>query len=621
MEATRSDSTRRRARAACAACVLLYACGIATFALAPPPPPQQQQAESAAPPWVRPVRTYVDENALLPGSAMPADTYGPQDMANAVPASSEFFAAANGLPSPSRSAQWEGSGANWIAEQLTRHGFETHHFYYDGGAGDLVYGVLRAARGDGRESIALSVRTDTCTKEAPASGAANNVGFLLSIAKHLQRQNWLARDVVFLFNDGPYGVKEWLHNYIYNATVNVGVLHTALCFDVTPEPKSRVITVIPYGLFGKLPNLDIATSFFRVANREGIRYESLSILPPLDSARNGRSWSETLHTVFGNSPTARLLQTLWHFLLSQATGLPTGDHSYFTQYRVDAITVATEGRPTPTNGVTQLAFARVAVSSVRSLNNLLEHLHHACNLYALLDPTLYLSFGKCMICFGMVMAPIAIEFLYYALDALRGRDVSACLRPLAAVAACHFITGLCYITATAALDDASGTREVTAWIVGSAIAAVSVVAILTHFAPRATGEYLQHLRPLCYLVPCVCLASFALVNYGFCIIAAMPLAPLAVLCAPSQPISFGDAPQPKRGQAAIKLLLCSLCSPLGVAAAVAAAAGPAAVQQAVRWGVATQALHGTLHLAFALLVWLPLCLLHAHACLVSLQRG
>lgn len=67
-----------------------------------------------------------------------------------------------------------------------------------------LHAVVRAPRGDGSEGFVLMLPLDTSTNPRAASLAA---AAGVSIAGHLQRSRWLAKDAVLLFTDAACGAQ------------------------------------------------------------------------------------------------------------------------------------------------------------------------------------------------------------------------------------------------------------------------------------------------------------------------------------------------------------------------------------------------------------------------------
>jgi glycosylphosphatidylinositol transamidase len=84
------------------------------------------------------------------------------------------------------------------------------------------------------------------------------------------------------------------------------------------------------------------------------------------------------------------LRTLAAGLATQSLGHATGPHSAFMPYHIDAITLKTMGD----GWHDEMSLGRVTESLVRSINNLLEHLHQSFFFYILLNANRFVSIGN-----------------------------------------------------------------------------------------------------------------------------------------------------------------------------------------------------------------------------------
>jgi glycosylphosphatidylinositol transamidase len=99
----------------------------------------------------------------------------------------------------------------------------------------------------------------------------------------------------------------------------------------------------------------------------------------------------TLHGISGHkdSYTDRL-RTIAAGLATQSLGHATGPHSAFMPYHIDAITLKTVGD----GWHDEMSLGRVTESLIRSINNLLEHLHQSFFFYILLNANRFVSIGN-----------------------------------------------------------------------------------------------------------------------------------------------------------------------------------------------------------------------------------
>lgn len=83
------------------------------------------------------------------------------------------------------------------------------------------------------------------------------------------------------------------------------------------------------------------------------------------------------------------LEALSRGMLTQGLGHATGPHASFMPYHVDALTLQT----IDDGWHDEMALGRVIEGSVRSVNNLLEHLHQSFFFYLLMEPERFVSIG------------------------------------------------------------------------------------------------------------------------------------------------------------------------------------------------------------------------------------
>eukprot|EP01113_Clastostelium_recurvatum_P043538 TRINITY_DN7225_c0_g1_i1.p1 TRINITY_DN7225_c0_g1~~TRINITY_DN7225_c0_g1_i1.p1 ORF type:complete len:674 (-),score=113.51 TRINITY_DN7225_c0_g1_i1:23-1981(-) len=362
-------------------------------------------------------RTYVSENALMPGSARV--DYSSKDLEAAARTTHDFIQfqktikhLSGDLPS------WSRSCAEWIVSRLQdlNCDLDPRIFSYNvslAGRQETryqVYAVLKAPKADGTESIALTTRWHWHHKEA--ANGVSGLGLLVSILGHLRTSRWMAKDIIVLISDTDQGVRSWLdkyhapHTYASSDDDDVfpraGSIQAAINFDLPATSTFDQITLSLEGYNGQLPNLDLTNTIVRVARVEGLNTDhKMSLI------------AHPAPYPFLSSPylpdelTTPMMTTLFTFMINQAKGVPTGPHGAFNTYHIDAVTVGVS----PGTSYNSVMIGRVAVGTLRSLNNLLERLHQSFYFYVLCSPTHYLSIGEYMIPFGLLVAPLLVEFL------------------------------------------------------------------------------------------------------------------------------------------------------------------------------------------------------------------
>ncbi|XP_011402542.1 PREDICTED: glycosylphosphatidylinositol anchor attachment 1 protein-like [Amphimedon queenslandica] len=301
-----------------------------------------------------------------------------------------------------RNIPWPNSH-DWMESELKGSGFEVYHQYYSvqdptGGPsinGSNLYGILRAGRSSSTESLVLlapdNIRNDY------------NYGIvvLLGLAKYLSTRNYWAKDIIILITgNDTLGAQAWLDSYLGFHTPGIwreplsgraGAIQAVVNIEVALSEGISFVNVIPEGVNAILPNLDLVFVASRLCELEGI------------NAGFHRKPD------FSDQHSSSLL-TAVAVLSHQATGLPFNNHALFLKHRIDSLTlqILPENNYFP-SGRGLLSVARSLEGILRSLNNLLERLHHSEFFYFMSSPITFLSIGQYSPFFGLLVAPLILE--------------------------------------------------------------------------------------------------------------------------------------------------------------------------------------------------------------------
>ncbi|GAM27051.1 hypothetical protein SAMD00019534_102260 [Acytostelium subglobosum LB1] len=359
-------------------------------------------------------KTYMSENALLPGAANVE--FDRSDVDAAIRYSqqwNQYIAKCNKKDSV-ENCRVEAS--KWIEEQLRDIGLETYtHVFSIAGHddGDVseqkgynLYSVIRAPKSDGTESLALTTKFNVKAIRLQ-EGDVTGVGWILAMASNLQRRarTWMAKDIIIVITDGHFGglgMKAWLSDYHSSGENDArsaqsyfrraGMIQAALNIDINETYRTNRFNILAEGSNGQLPNLDLINTIARMAAKERV--------------------TDTVQLALNESPINRHLPsdmaTLATFMYNQAMGVPTGDHGLFNDYHIDAVTIAL---PTQQQRHTIHQNSVMVIGTIRSLNNLLEHLHQSFYYYLLPSPFRYVSIGEYMISLGAIVGPLIILVL------------------------------------------------------------------------------------------------------------------------------------------------------------------------------------------------------------------
>lgn len=150
---------------------------------------------------------------------------------------------------------------------------------------------------------------------------------------------------------------------------------------------------------GQLPNLDLFNLAQNMINKEGI----------------SKTFQKRIAHTYRDKYTNWLyhMTTMSQMILSQATGVPTGNHGLFHRFGIEAITL--EGFEKSTGSLrTDTNFyqiGRIIESIVRSLNNLLERFHQSFFFYLLASTERYISIGVYMRPLVLIIGGLFIKAL------------------------------------------------------------------------------------------------------------------------------------------------------------------------------------------------------------------
>ncbi|MCJ1324631.1 Glycosyl phosphatidyl inositol protein transamidase complex subunit [Thelotrema lepadinum] len=334
-------------------------------------------------------RTYISENALLPGQVHTYFSGSEQNIFNAY--RHEVVALAE-QPQEAISAKLE--------EILKSSGLKvaTQKYKYRAGGneygGENVYAVLHAPRGDATEAIVLVAAWKNMEDQLNQSGVA----LALTLARYFKRWSLWSKDIIFLITpDSKAGPQAWVEAYhdghsppdVASLPLKSGALEGAIVVDNPKDHRFEKIHISYDGLNGQLPNLDLFNTAVSVSSGQHGIPAVLQRMWKHDDA-----YEERLRTIFRS-------------MANQGLGHATGPHSSFIPYHVDAITLSTVGE----GWQDDMAFGRVVESLFRSLNNLMEHFHQSFFLYLLMQTNRFVSIGTYLPSAMLVSASFSIMAL------------------------------------------------------------------------------------------------------------------------------------------------------------------------------------------------------------------
>jgi glycosylphosphatidylinositol transamidase len=548
-------------------------------------------------------RTYISENALLPGQV---HTYFDGSEHDVFRAYRHEVHELVGKPTEERNAR--------LAEIFRSSGLKvaTQKYGYTAAAanatGENVYAVLQGPRADATEALVLMAAWTNMAGNENQSGVA----LVLTLARYFKRWSLWSKDIIFLVTeDSVAGPQAWVDAYhdahdarfVRPLAVKSGLLQGALAVDYPAGPWGQrfdKLHVMYDGANGQLPNLDLVNTAVSVAQGQmGIEC--------------------TLQRMFdhGDKYQDRLL-TLGRGMLNQALGHATGPHSGFMRYHVDAITLQTVGD----GWHDEMSLGRSVEGIFRSLNNLLEHLHQSFFFYLLMQPRRFVSIGTYLpsaMCFAAAFNIMSIALWWQSglrdepaddkKEKRKKGDEAASQQqqqqpaerhmffPLLALTAAHFLG----LVPLALFNHAPPERQPLTFALftlftlplplllarllstkSSPSPSSSTGGLARMLPPRPGPQQLALLLAFCLLLLGMCLAALATVNYALAYLVGLLSAPLVLVRLPR------DAPLPTSSTAPSSAAPASSSArKVGTAALAAAllALSPCSVIYAAAWFV------------------------------------
>ncbi|KAG9243870.1 rhomboid protein 2 [Calycina marina] len=243
-------------------------------------------------------------------------------------------------------------------------------------AGENIYAILHAPRGDATEAIVLVGAWVNMDGKINRSGVA----LVLTLARYFKRWSLWSKDIVFLIAaDSKAAPQAWVDAYhdahqspgIESLQLKSGALQGAVVIDYPFDHRFESLHIVYDGINGQLPNLDLLNTVVSIASGQmGIGVSLQQMWHHSDSYKDR-------------------LQTMLRGMMNQGLGHASGPHSSFIPYHIDALTL----QPFGNGWQDEMAMGRVIESTFRSLNNLLEHLHQSFFFYLLMQANRFVSIG------------------------------------------------------------------------------------------------------------------------------------------------------------------------------------------------------------------------------------
>ena len=284
-----------------------------------------------------------------------------------------------------------------------------------------------------------------------ASEELNNfsMAILMSVMKAISNSSFYSKDILVVFVDeGSVGMQAFIQEYlrlpqrsgrqIKIETVSMtgempsGVLQAGLNLELGNHREYVEIGVVAEGLNGQMPNLDLIVAMdrcifgnfpFRIHDRSRYSPRSLTdmlLLNPklslkgnlVDLIDGAKSISHNFGSAVGSVvwPLIKSIDfmsnILWTLKL-QIIGLPTHAHSVLLKYKINAVTVTGMPLPLSENGtpaINMWPVAHLVEDTIRTISNLVEHLHANNFFYFMADLDRFVSLTQYFPAIGFLFA-------------------------------------------------------------------------------------------------------------------------------------------------------------------------------------------------------------------------
>lgn len=223
------------------------------------------------------------------------------------------------------------------------------------------------------------------------------------------------------------------------------------------------------------------------------------------------------------------LADLVRFIWLQARGVPNGDHAFFTRYRIDSITIGMTNVSYRMDAVSphrvkQYMVAASTVSLLRSLNNLLTHMHRSFYIYLLSGPLYYTSVAEYSVIIALLVGAILL-FGCSRLRTTRNYAVSDVIVAVAELLWFNVVSCTLYVCSKTMLVPGGPGVDSFAIVcaVASVLAVILPVCIQSKYPIQSHAAFADVLTAVA-LLPCIIyLGTTYLNNFSFCALAAAAL--------------------------------------------------------------------------------------------------
>lgn len=266
---------------------------------------------------------------------------------------------------------------------------------------ETIYAILHAPRGSHNEAIVLAAPWTS------ANGTFNDGGvtLLVSLARYFRRWSVWHKNLIFVITGNSHdALRSWIRDYHSSLQYTAGSIEGAVVLDYPDTGEFFNFMEVHYdGLNGQLPNLDLFNTAVRVAASEGVSAHLCGLGPSYDT------YKARLRTLLAGMGRQLLAGTF-----------PGPGSEMFSGWRIDAITLCARVTDASTAFHDITTFGRIIESTVRSINNLLEHFHQSFFFYILLGPYSFVSIGSFLPAAVLLSQSYSIMAVYYILGLSSG---------------------------------------------------------------------------------------------------------------------------------------------------------------------------------------------------------
>ncbi|KAF4463581.1 glycosylphosphatidylinositol transamidase [Fusarium albosuccineum] len=475
-------------------------------------------------------RTYISENALLPGQVHTYFGGSEQNIFRAYRHEVDDVVDKNNYEINDRLDKI----LTGVGLKVGRQNY-TYHSAGDEYTGQNLYAILQAPRGDATEAIVLVAAWKTVEEQLNRNG----VSLALTLVRYFKRWSLWSKDIILVVPpDSKTGTQAWVDAYhdahnpdlVAPLPLKSGALQGAIAIDYPQEANFKAVHFIYDGPNGQLPNLDLINSIVSIAGGQ------MGISTTIQKM--------TQHK--GSYPDR--LQTMLRGMLNQGLGYAAGAHSSFIPYHVDAVTLQPYGE----GWHDAMAMGRLVEGSFRSLNNLLEHLHQSFFFYLLMQTDRFVSIGTYLPSAMLLAANFTITAIYLWVKsgqsteaqkpkggkestpveaAQAGRDL---FLPLGVVAICQAVSAIpLYLF-----------NRLPAGLLSPAFAIFSVISAVLPFiisqlltlVSKPTIQHFQLTKSFSLLVLGMCLSTLATLNFSLAFLVGLLASPLSFVKPVKNPV-------------------------------------------------------------------------------------